>query len=984
MAQPAFVSSTNDFHVIGIALVVDQVGKGPRMILRYPTAAVPTTPLGSVSTNSSSSGTSSSRTKTSLYSNSSSNTSSSVSNPNRSSEVGTSKSLKGSLTKGNTTTPTSTAAAPQPRTSEKSSSTKATTTTSTTPEVVKNNLFHRLSGRQMAKLFRPKPSLCGQSITVTIDNTYFCCHAVLLESTFSATTTHSNTESSAVASTTNRGSSNEEKEREDTSSSVPTVDSVGTTAQESQAKDNTTTATKEQQESQQQIVLFSIIVALVPTSAIKSSASSSSQYVNPTKLQQQQHKSGTCSYTNPIVPAIRRVHVSLSRLCRILEREERRCQYVSCQTRLYEAIRSELTSTSSSLPIKSAKPIITTRSIVDKAALLLQKEEAVADNGGVSGVPSTKTTFATPNNNVTASSLSASSSPLTVTENSQAGSSNTSMTTNNDNNTTTKVNTTSHRRTGSFSFSSSLDSVSAAPATTYHTSTSESTTSNSVLSFHSNLQQSSRPVAVLSSYDMIQQEQELEQSILETIMTSPPTRYTNETGSIEIMHTGNLAQELAQVYHAFARRVTDKNNTATASRSIQDPVLSSTTIHDGVVYMNRHIAVLIEAVASNSINKVRAQTTQHESYIPASFSQQTTETNHVSANTNSAPYLIRPYMTLLFPHMTPNRLLKSLNNQHVSSNQPMAPPRRIQQLLQVLNPKKSLSEMANESFLPLQITLELATQLVRQGYCIVSPVLSYSVCLVCSNNVPQRIQDLALPFYQQFGFVQLHLLVFVRYLTEPNRTMGMSISQLVHTSGDDHINDPILTLVRKSIVNSMLSQTPGSSIDDDNDSVLQPSDSSNAQDMEEIVYEMIVWLCYHQLIVPVQEYIICIHPNPISISFPFVSQETTAVCNTTTHSNDNTRKATTRSVIEERKYDDTMNKVSSTLPSGATTLESNSSTTKDSSKGEWMYQGLCKCLLDHQQSMTLLECGYQTGIDLRTIRTLVHQNDTYLRILSRC
>ena len=88
--------SGHHFRVLGIAMVVDQVGIGPRMVLRYP-AAVEDDELDQ---------------------------------------------------KGN-----STAAA--------------------------DDIFFRLTARQMAKLFRPKRTLCRQPLTLSVGGTVFCCRAIL-------------------------------------------------------------------------------------------------------------------------------------------------------------------------------------------------------------------------------------------------------------------------------------------------------------------------------------------------------------------------------------------------------------------------------------------------------------------------------------------------------------------------------------------------------------------------------------------------------------------------------------------------------------------------------------------------------------------------------------------------------------------------------------------------------------------------------------
>mmetsp|Transcript_13057 Transcript_13057/g.24529 ORF Transcript_13057/g.24529 Transcript_13057/m.24529 type:complete len:162 (+) Transcript_13057:70-555(+) len=44
----------------------------------------------------------------------------------------------------------------------------------------KDNIFYTLPAEVMAKLFRTKPALCGQPMTLSIGGTIFCCRSVLL------------------------------------------------------------------------------------------------------------------------------------------------------------------------------------------------------------------------------------------------------------------------------------------------------------------------------------------------------------------------------------------------------------------------------------------------------------------------------------------------------------------------------------------------------------------------------------------------------------------------------------------------------------------------------------------------------------------------------------------------------------------------------------------------------------------------------------
>jgi hypothetical protein len=140
-------------------------------------------------------------------------------------------------------------------------------------------------------------------------------------------------------------------------------------------------------------------------------------------------------------------------------------------------------------------------------------------------------------------------------------------------------------------------------------------------------------------------------------------------------------------------------------------------------------------------------------------------------------------------------------------------PRRIQQLLQLYSPQKSLSEMSKEIYIPIQVTLEIVSQLLHQGLCIISPVLlSYETCFVPCNDI-QRIHQMALPFYQTFN-IPINLFVLISYITEPNRTMGTSISQLLQQPPRMNQENSVAVLLQESIFPTS-SNGPNDKDDDD-------------------------------------------------------------------------------------------------------------------------------------------------------------------------
>jgi hypothetical protein len=156
----------------------------------------------------------------------------------------------------------------------------------------KEDIFYKLTPRQMAKLFRTKKSLCGQPMTLSVNSTVFCCRAILMEG--------------------------------DESGSV-----------DDNSSNNNNTAASSNEASKDSLVLFSVIVALSSplshTSSFPTSASEDQldlqRYIQSTG--QTAGRKASASFLS-----IRRVHLSLARYCRVLEREERRCQYVSLQVNL--------------------------------------------------------------------------------------------------------------------------------------------------------------------------------------------------------------------------------------------------------------------------------------------------------------------------------------------------------------------------------------------------------------------------------------------------------------------------------------------------------------------------------------------------------------------------------------------------------------------------------------------------------------------------
>ena len=225
-ASSSSQSSTRRLGVLGIGLVMEEAGKGARLVFRYPSAPAPIFVEGGVDE---------------------SGRSSSASAANHRSPTGVRLSSA----------------------SDSSSSDPAINTPT--------NLFFDLPARVVEKLFRPKRPLCGQPLTLNVSGTTFCCRAELFDS---------------QPSTVGGGEG-----------------------------------------SNHPLVLFSVIVALAP---LASSGGAATQFDRANTDDTAPQKRSDLAFN-----AIRRVHVNLASLCRVLKREELRCRYVSRQCQMLLQVRKE-------------------------------------------------------------------------------------------------------------------------------------------------------------------------------------------------------------------------------------------------------------------------------------------------------------------------------------------------------------------------------------------------------------------------------------------------------------------------------------------------------------------------------------------------------------------------------------------------------------------------------------------------------------------
>lgn len=452
-----------------------------------------------------------------------------------------------------------------------------------------------------------------------------------------------------------------------------------------------TTADDMNDQDDTKLSLFSLIVALAPKRITTSLPFSG--WLEPTATTNNTNQ----THASASFLCIRRVHISLARVGRVLEREERRCRYVSIQADLVARIRSQVT----------------------HQRYLFWSTTAQQPRGETQTPPPPPV-----------------SSPVSMISGSAP--------------------TTRHRRGRS---GSTL--VDTTPDT---------------------LRQQQQ-----------QQQKALEQEILETIMVGASTSATMH-GHV-VPHHGNLAQELIQIYNLLGRSAHSFPISASQRLSGQD----------GIVHLNQHLAVAIEAALP--------QGNEHDDARP----------------------VIRPYHTLLFPDSSPSELLEAMGDPH-----PSMAPRPVQQILHMVSPRKSLTQVAVDTNLPLTKILEVAESMVRQGVCRASPVVHRGIRLACPHV--QSLSELGLAF-QEFGRVHLGLLVSV--LTAPDRTLGDTMD-LLRTSSSRSVQRLRQSL--QDLVNAELSVLP--------DAVVS-TDEQNQNDPEGILYQMVVWLCSHRVLVHLGEYLVC-------------------------------------------------------------------------------------------------------------------------------
>ncbi|KAL7433472.1 hypothetical protein ACHAXH_006096 [Discostella pseudostelligera] len=220
------------------------------------------------------------------------------------------------------------------------------------------------------------------------------------------------------------------------------------------------------------------------------------------------------------------------------------------------------------------------------------------------------------------------------------------------------------------------------------------------------------------------QRREHAQTLIEIMLaTSPPIQNNNPIGDEydgKDQH-GNLARELASVFHLLS--------------SPSPSILSNATSHEGVVYINRHIAVPLDSANNH--------------FMASSHSYSSSMKHHPKQQ-----HCIQPYHTLLFPTSTPSEVIESLLDETINGNE-MTTSSSISQCLQRMlphvQPNKSIHEIAWESALSLPHVMAAASWLVRTGLCMAAMPVLRKNRYVCADGVVARMTTMALPFWQTFG-----------------------------------------------------------------------------------------------------------------------------------------------------------------------------------------------------------------------------------------
>jgi len=713
----------NSLRVLGIAIIVDQKGSGARMLARYPTTSQSLL-MGSIDYNRN-------------YDDDDNN----HDNNNEEYYDHHQHRYNDGVVEG----------------------TKAPTSSSKSSDG-DDDLFFTLTARQMAKLFRTKKALCNQPMTLRVNKTIFCCHAVLLENNKNNNNSNNNKPvGSGYGNGNGNGSRDNDKQHPPSLSSSPPPPrdalsiSSSVIASEGDNDDN-------DNDDDDQLRLFSVVVALsgstqqsaLPFSSFWDTGSGSgcvsgedrldlerymrqlgnntdnkgnsgddknttqrrekdSHHHNRSSTGCKKKKELTSARVSSVFLAIRRVHISLIRFCRALHREENRCGYVTYQSRVLFRIRNERQ--------KQWEAMYNNRPGSSSASTLATNVVVVGGGGcdrnvGVGGH---------------------------------------------------QHHTPRHSRQNSFmTIPGSGDNI------LDDTALKNAFDNNNVSG---------------ETLGSIEQEQEKEQEIFELMLACNPQDHhqhqyhshnhnrnqqpnqseQQDVPPLQQRQGGNIIRDLVAVFNSLSRN--DHEYPPTPNSLLCE--------RDAVVYVNQHLAIPIEAAGLNG-HSYSSSFAPNNMSTSSSSSRQHLRNNimQTPADGGGSSAVVRTYYTLLFPHASPSELLQTF---HSSGS---VPPQQMEHLLLTVNPQKSLTQIAIDANLPLHTTMHIASFLVAHGACITSPIVTSRSRLTChGNDCMQRIPELALDFSQDFPGI--NLFGVVSFLTTSSRHLGDSMSVLVDTEIED-------------------------------------------------------------------------------------------------------------------------------------------------------------------------------------------------------
>ncbi|VEU40150.1 unnamed protein product [Pseudo-nitzschia multistriata] len=608
-----------------------------------------------------------------------------------------------------------------------------------------DDLFFTLTARQMAKLFRTKRSLCNQPMTLRVNRTVFCCHAVLLEDPCSRSSNNDISNGTAKDEIGSPDSPLAKPKTRNLTQQPPKIP-LAPSIRVDRDRDNNSMSLSmmaseadDPENEDNKLRLFSVVVAIsaskqqaaLPFSSFWETGSGEDlvdleRYIrqggmqmktsdnsvkkkppksraektqtdsnddNDKRWKLRKRREQTAGRVSSTFLAIRRVHISLARFCRALEREENRCAYVTLQSCALFKIRNGR-----------------------------QKQwEAMQINR---------------------SSASASVSNCATITTSSSGS-------RGDRSPYPDRHNPRHSRTNSFMSSYSLPSDAALKK-----AFDNNDVSGEVL-------------------DTIEKDQEKEQEILELMLACNPQDnhqqqqekcYYLKKGdsSFQQRQYGNLIRDLVAVFHSLSRN--DQEYPPTPSSLLCE--------RDTVVYVNNHFAIPIDAAGLNGNSYSPSFSPSMPS--PSVYSQH----KYGAAQSAEGGPVVLPYYTLLFPHASPSEMLQTF---HSSGS---APPQQLKHLLLSVCPQKSLTQISIDANLPMHTTMAIASFLVAHGACITSPVVNSRSRLTClGSNSIQRIRELTLDFSQAFPGVNLFRVV--SFLTTSSRHLGDTMAVLADTDNNE-------------------------------------------------------------------------------------------------------------------------------------------------------------------------------------------------------